>query len=206
MLAEGEQQRVEDQQRNPDEHVLHWMDGRLAAVLDEENRGEGEEDEQVGVFDGTRRLLVLHHRHPHDHPELVVTLAHAMCALATVIAPFRHRLREIAVESQHLPRGREASVAHRALLRQEIALEARCATIGGQLHGRAVADWQEHDALRALQRHSHGIRHRLVALQLRQRDAAAEHRLQLPVLVGFHRVILTVQVQNDILRQPAEVA
>jgi len=59
VLAEREQQRVEHQQRGTDEQILYRMDGRLPAVLHEENRGEGEENEQVGVLHRARGLLVL---------------------------------------------------------------------------------------------------------------------------------------------------
>ena len=61
-----------------------------------------------------------------------------------VLAPAGHRLTEIAVQSQHLPLGREAAIRYRSLFWQKVALEARRVAVGGQLHGVAVAHRQEH--------------------------------------------------------------
>ena len=90
VLGEGEQQGVEKYQGEAHQCILDGVDGGLATDFDKEHHRKGEQDDEVGILDAARGLLVLFDR----NAEADIDGAGILQGIAA-----GEHLREVAVES-----------------------------------------------------------------------------------------------------------
>ena len=148
VLGEGEQQDVEEHEGDAHEGILYGMDGGKAAVLDKEDYGKSEQDDEIGVLDAAGGLLVLLHRHLEVNPKRL--------GIAQLAVRAEH-LGKVAVEGQHLPVGGKSLFRHLAVGGQVAAGEAGSGAVGGEVQRSGASHGQEVEVVGTFKGHSEAV-------------------------------------------------
>ena len=145
VFGEREQQDIEEHEGDAHEGILNGVDGGEAAVLDKEDYGEGEQDDEVGILDAAGGLLVLL-----DGNFEVDTKRLGVAQFAVGV----EHLGKVAVQRQHFPVGIETLCSDFSVGGQIAAGETGCGTVGGEADRGGASHGEEIEVVGTFERHS----------------------------------------------------